>query len=121
MEDKIEVGEYVILHYGKIDRVKNNDYYMQEYIECEKGLYPKENIKKHSKNIIDLIEEGDYINGERVFKIEKDPFVKGQTDIFFNRDEVNYWGDKSLSQITDKDIKLIVTKEMMESIEYRVE
>ena len=54
--EEIEVGDYVKLNYGKIDKVKNNDYYMQQYIECEKGLYPRENIVKHSKNIIDLIE-----------------------------------------------------------------
>ena len=57
----IEVGDYVRLNYGKIDKVKNNDYYMQQYIECEQGLYPRENIVKHSKNIIDLIEVGDII------------------------------------------------------------
>ena len=68
MED-IEVGEYVKLNYGKIDKVKNNDYYMQQYIECEKGLYPRENIVKHSKNIIDLIEVGDYVNGYPVRRI----------------------------------------------------
>ena len=67
--EEIEVGEYVKLNYGKIDKVKNNDYYMQQYIECEKGLYPRENIVKHSKNIIDLIEVGDYVNGYPVRRI----------------------------------------------------
>ena len=55
MED-IKVGEYVRTKNGKIDKVKNNDYYMQQYIECEKGLYLRDNITKHSFNLIDLIE-----------------------------------------------------------------
>ena len=63
---EIEVNEYVRLEYGKIDKVKNNDYYMQQYIECEEGLYPRENIVRHSKNIIDLVEVGDYVNGREV-------------------------------------------------------
>lgn len=63
---EIKVGGYVRLKYGKIDKVINNDYYMQQYIECEKGLYPRENITKHSNNILDLIEYGD------VLKIKED-------------------------------------------------
>ena len=55
MED-IKENEYVRLKNGRIDKVKNNDYYMQQYIECEKGLYLRDNITKHSFNIIDLIE-----------------------------------------------------------------
>ena len=39
---------------------------MQQYIECEKSLCLKEHIVKHFKNIIDLIEEGDYVNGYEV-------------------------------------------------------
>lgn len=55
MED-IEVGELVRLKNGRIDKVKNDDYYMQQYIECEKGLYLRDNITKHSFNLIDLLE-----------------------------------------------------------------
>ena len=60
------------------------------------------------------------MNGEKVFSIEKDPFIKGQTDIYFNRNEVNYWGDRTLSSITDKNIKSITTKERMQKITYEV-
>lgn len=55
MED-IKVGELVRLKNGRIDKVKNDDYYMQQYIECEKGLYLRDNITKHSFNLTDLIE-----------------------------------------------------------------
>lgn len=71
MED-IKVGEYVRTKNGKIDKVKNNDYYMQQYIECEKGLYLRDNITKHSFNLIDLLEYGDYINLERILDITEE-------------------------------------------------
>ena len=60
------------------------------------------------------------MNGEKVFGIEKDPFIKGQVDIYFNRNEIDYWGDRTLSSITDKDIKSIVTKEQFENSAYKV-
>ena len=52
----IKVGEYVRTKLGKIDKVKNNDYYIQQYIECEKGIVDKENVLKHSFSLTDLIE-----------------------------------------------------------------
>lgn len=60
--DDLKVGEYVRTKNGKIDKVINNNYYISEYLECEKGIVDKENILKHSSNIIDLIEEGDIVN-----------------------------------------------------------
>lgn len=66
---KIEIEEYVRTNTGKFDKVINNNYYIPQYIECEKGIVDKENIVKHSKIIIDLVEVGDYINENRVYKI----------------------------------------------------
>ena len=66
----IEVGEYVRTNYGRICKVINNDYFMPRYLECENEmLIDRTNIVKHSKNIIDLIKVGDYINGRKVYKI----------------------------------------------------
>ena len=62
---EIKVGDYVRIKNGKIDKVKNNNYYMQQYIECERGLYLRDNITKHSANITDLIEVRRYIRIER--------------------------------------------------------
>ena len=53
----IEKGEYVRNREGRIDKVINPDYYMSQYIECEKLLISRDSIVKHSKNIIDLVEE----------------------------------------------------------------
>ena len=104
MEDKIEVGEYVRLTHGKIDRVKNNNYYMQQYIECEKGLYPRENIIKHSKNIIELIEVDDYVNGYLVTEIY-DEMVQCLDG------EIEYWKNE---------IHTIVTHEQFKQVQYKV-
>lgn len=71
-------------------------------------------IKKHSKNIIDLIEEGDYINGLLITAIydeyKEDEYIKFETNY-----EGKYRG------YTDGDIKSIVTKEQFSQIEYKVE
>ena len=60
---EIKVGDYVRTNTGKIDKVINNNYYMSQYIECEKSLLYKEDIVNHSKDLVDLIEEGDFVNG----------------------------------------------------------
>lgn len=58
---EIKIGEYVRTKKGKIDKVINDNYYISEYIECEKGIVDKENIVKHSFNIKELIEDKDII------------------------------------------------------------
>lgn len=66
-------------------------------------------VKKHSKNIIDLIEEGDYVNGYKVDDIEKGKLIIGNTT-------------EVVEQIVEnEDIETIVTKEQFENIEYKVE
>lgn len=66
-----------------------------------------EKIKKSSPNIIDLIEVGDYVNGEMVTNIKDGkPFKEDYNDSFYS-----YYFD---------DIYSIVTHEQFESIEYKV-
>ena len=109
MNNKIEVREYVRTKDGKIDRVKNNDYYMQQYIECEKSLYLRENIVKNSKNITDLIEVGDIV-------IFEDEFDKN----------IYYMYDESFVEATKQDIKegetlkSILTREEFEKRKYKI-
>lgn len=109
---EIEVGEYIRLNYGKIDKVKNTDYYMKQYIECEKGLYPRENIVKHSKNVIDLIQVEDYVNGKLISNVDK-----------VNNKNFIEWEDGEMYSTeikNDNFIKSIVTKQQFESIEYKI-
>ena len=66
----------------------------------------KEDIIKSSPNIIDLIEVGDYVNGERVINIiKKYKYLEASDEEFV---------------IDEKDIKSIVTKEQFKEMEYRI-
>lgn len=114
----IEVGEYVRTKNGKIDIVINDDYYMSLYIECKNGLVEIFNIIKHSKNIIDIIEVGDYVNGHRVVDIMED-IKTGEIHLEMTSDYTN----KELEDCTiyNKNIKSIVAKEKFERAEYRAE
>lgn len=72
MQDKIEVGEYVRTKDGYIDKVKKiiepDEYMTERYYCCETIMASsyKSEIVKHSKQLIDLIEVGDYVNGREV-------------------------------------------------------
>lgn len=72
----IEVNEYVRTKNGIIDKVINSNFYMSIYVECEKGFYLIENIVKHSKQPIDLIQNKD------ILKVRID-----KTIMFFGIDE----------------------------------
>lgn len=109
---EIEVGENVRTKNGKIDKVKNNNYYMQQYIECEKGLYLRDNITKHSFNLIDLIEVGDYVNGNIV--TDKYLFAGEKPVIETERNDTN------CKCLCEKDIKSILTHEQFEANCYKV-
>ena len=68
---EIEVGEYVrinndfrliALGIGKVIRINQDTIYVKMNFKLP-FAFKIENIAKHSKNIIDLIEEGDFVNG----------------------------------------------------------
>ena len=63
MEDKIEVNEYVRTKDGIIDKVIieydgkcNNSNCNEKHISCKYNYYNENEIVKHSKQLIDLIE-----------------------------------------------------------------
>lgn len=105
--DEIKENEYIRTKNGKIDKVINDNYYISEYIECEKGIVDKENIVNHSKNIIDLIEVGDYVNGNYVSEIKE--YEDGKTILVL------------IGIVDEKDIKTILTKEQYQANCYTVE
>lgn len=91
------VGNYVRTKSG-ITRIKENVCLLDDVI-------------KSSPNIIDLIQEGDYVNGLRV-----DVIKNGQ---LLNANSYDGW---LVNIASDSDeIKTIVTKEQFESIQYEVE
>ena len=121
MENEIKVNDFVRLKNGRIVKVKDvkeDKIYFDSDIYFLDGIpiFEMENIfnnfiVKHSPNLIDLIQCGDYVNGHLVIDIPGDES-----------------GAVYLEQITKgaliptlkEDIRTIVTKEMMESISYKV-
>lgn len=128
MENEIKVGEYCRTRKGIIGILKQQfifghgvnypepqewviDVKGKEYVttECDVDF---DNIVKHSPNLIDLIQCGDYVNGKQVSNVDK-------------VDNTNFieWtdGDMYKTEIkNDKFIETIVTKEQFESISYKV-
>ena len=115
--EEIKVGEYIrtIEPYGEIFKVigigKEEVLIVDSY---ENSLVATGYVKKHSSNIIDVIEVGDYVNGYK---------VKGKTN---NKVLVNYYmyseqlaGGFWLTFYEDE-IKNIVTHEQFNSIKYEV-
>ena len=116
---EIKVGEYVRTSVGKIYKLTEK---IQEQIENYPGFLQhieQKSIVKHSPNIIDLIEIGDYVNGSRVENV--DGFDKDGNDIIalgVIENDLDYAYGVFL---TDLNIKSIVTKEQFQSVEYRLE
>lgn len=81
----------------------------------DKNITIGENFK-HSPNIIDLIEVGDYVNGCYVLKAtEKD---KRKKQFIILDSTSNEWGEE---HITNSEIESVLTKEQFSSLEYKVE
>ena len=114
---KIEEGMYVRTKKGEISKIKWITFQRWEGINTveatfnlENGdilMYPNDKFKA-SYNIIDLIEEGDYVNGLPVVHNAKNN--GGNIVIVVNGDAYN-----------EEEIKSILTKEVFKANEYRME
>lgn len=109
MEDEYEVGEYYRTKNGEILKIVDLDEYG---FLVDKFYYQ---IVKHSKNIIDLIEAGDYVNGYKVIGVTLDPAPSGKC-VDIDCDKPSYE-----SYLFEEQIYSIVTKEQFASMEYKVE
>lgn len=70
-----------------------------------------EKIINHSKNIIDLIEVGDYVNGKEILRInDYGDFKRADFNLDYDDGDAVY----------NDDIKTIITKEQIETLEYKV-
>lgn len=115
---EIEVGEFVRTTKGLITKIISIE--MEEYedgtseifIETELNPgyldYTIEDIVKHSKQLIDLIEAGDYVNGHLVEEVRISCF---DSLIFVHEYEI---------ELREKDIKTILTKESYMANCYKV-
>lgn len=114
---KIEEGMYVRTEKGEIKKVFQYNKQEDNLIWCTLNCHAtiKSSIVKASHNIIDLIEVGDYVNGFKVLEI-----IKG-FKVLVDKLELNtYDGNYYLKQITNNQIKSIVTKEQFENNVYRI-
>lgn len=108
----IEVGEYYRTKNGKIKKVEDLDDY--DFL-IDKFYFQ---IVKHSKNIIDLIEVGDYVNGMQIDEFDD---VEGNLFLGFP-----IYDDGLMNTISEfrpletVDIKSIVTREQFAQGEYKV-
>ena len=118
----MNVGDYVRNEHFGIGKI-NKDYYDNENKhwynvkfncyndeDCHCGINEKTIGFKSSPNIIDLIEEGDYVNGYKVLNV-----------LDFNDNTRMLSLEKIYgSKIVEEDIKSIVTKECFENMKYEV-
>ena len=110
----MEVNDYVRTEWGDIEKIIkiDNENIIVNIEEDEEGrtyckMCYKNEIKKSSPNIIDILEIGDYVNGGQVREIEKD--------------YIRISGGGYIWQFLKKeDIKSIATKEQFKNVEYEV-
>ena len=114
--EEIKVGEYYRTKNGLIRKVETIKSGKRQFTRTTEtlvnGRHKLEDIKKYRKNIIDLIEVGDYVNGEIVIDIGERGLYLGYAD-----DNEHY----SRISIDESEINSIVTKEVFKNAEYRVE
>ena len=123
---EIQVGEYVRTKDGVIAKVTATGY----GIDCDRDVFdlkclqmmeiPPEHVQeyviKHSFNIIDLIEKGDYVNELKIIDINgicNDKKTKAFT-IYKNK------GKAIITFLKNEEIRSIVTKEQFKAMEYEV-
>ena len=114
----MKVGDYIRTDDGRIDKIVDikNDYI---YIENSDYGY-REKYLKPSPNIIDLIEENDYINGLRV---EKNKYGELYTSYVYYGGAIGKQCEVYttwLEEYTEDMIQSILTHEQFSSIEYKI-
>ena len=136
---KINVGDYVRTKGGNIfkiiggntdnwevdisciqlEQIEENWYESNRY--NDNGYwFNEENIIKSSSNIIDLIQVGDYVNGDRVKALKGDiesHKINNEDDVIYTEyiNDYDEW-----CGFEEDEIKSIVTKEQFESMEYKI-
>ena len=125
MEDKIEIDEYVRINndnrncigIGKVTRLVNESVYVNMNNKYNLPVcFQTNNIAKHSKQLIDLIEEGDYVNGREVKHIAMFEGFPDYPELIFV-DETHLIPDDTCE---NDEIKTILTKESYMANCYKV-
>ena len=116
----IKVGEYVRTragHFCKITRIDENGLIYWNKIQCGWSMEQlKDIVVKHSKQLIDLIEVGDYVNGREVKHIAMFEGFPDYPELIFV-DETHLIPDDTCE---NDEIQKILTKEQFEANCYKV-
>lgn len=119
--NEIEVNEYVRTNKGNIGQVIGifNGHCQAKYhiqfqgkVKVKRQYLSTHTIIKHSKQLIDLIEVGDIVNGMEVLDIHKPRDLWEPIEIRVDSRYTNF--------ILAEDIKIILTKEQFEANCYKV-
>ena len=122
MEDgNLKVGEFVRFEQVlcKIDEIEDNyisfdrefyDHWADETMSMNYNRFINDYKPRHNKNIIELLEPGDYVNGWKITTIDK------RNNKLYAEDEDGYL----IKTISKKNIKSIVTKESFNAMEYNL-
>ena len=126
---KLEVGMYVRTKNGMVAKIIDKrdisgSLHREEIVfildNGNKLALHSQKVIKTSHNIIDLIEVGDYVNGEKVGEvIRKEMYHFGDGIIIKNETGEDIYSNFRYSKYAN--VETIVTKEQFESIKYSLE
>lgn len=120
----IEVNEYVRINMdnrncigiGRVSRIINETIYVNMNNKYNLPVsFQIDKIVKHSKQLIDLIECGDYVNGCRVINVINEGICPSGKCI-----DIDSSKDSSECTLWEEDIKTILTKEQYLANCYKV-
>jgi len=111
MENEIKVGEYCRTKYGEIGKITETFPRLKWRKKKASSDLEYNLIQKHSPNLKDIIQKNDFVNKCRVYEVEEKGITVYQT-VENSATDYNW--------ISFDEIEEIVTKEMMESISYKV-
>lgn len=129
--EEIKVNEYVRTKNGQIYKIEDGTEFYEDSVNVGIGIIPdvdgiwvdkehftyvdKREIVKHSSNIIDLIEYGDYVNGY---------FIEENRGRYLKTDEIDYslssLGHLEPLELNAEEIKWVITREQIEEMKYIV-
>ena len=112
---EIEVGEYIRTTNGEIEKVVL--IYDNRYMNEDGNMTHFDEIKAHSKNILDIVEVDDFVNGNLVLDIDVEDGMICLLMPFDEENQTNFnvvWNTKYF-------IKTILTHELYEQNCYKVE
>lgn len=124
--EKIKVGEFVRTTDGYIGKCQKIDvYYGDVFIrtELKRIIYDFE-VVKHNFDIKKLIEKGDFVNG---YEVDEYDGYDEKGNYFENDLGIPIYDDANMDCIVEyrpirlMEVKSIVTREMFQKVEYRME